>query len=121
VSYAKQIDELQRWLDENSAKYHEIKKGLDDIARLRAVVTQQLPALLTPLFEYDPKEHPSDVAVVAVAEVRKEAAALLENIHFKEVYEERREQLHEFISYDQSEKNVQETAPDPGEDEPNAG
>lgn len=121
MSYAKQIDELQKWLEANSAKYLEVKKGFEDITRLRAMITEQLPALLAPLLEYDSKEHGSDVAVVACTEVRVRAMTLLENIYFKETYEEKREQLEQFLSYDQADENKQEDPLGSGESEPDAG
>lgn len=121
MSYAKQIDEIQKWIEKNSGKYHEVKKGFEDINRMRAMITEQIPALLAPLLEYDPKEHGSDVAVVACTEVRVRAMSLLENIYFKETYEEKKEQLDQFLSYDQSDENSKEEPLGPGESEPDNG
>lgn len=121
MSYAKQIDDLEKWLSENSSKYTKIKENFSDVKRLQSMVKEQVPVILLPILEYDPREHTSDVAVAAVTEVRVRSTAMLDNVHFIEVYEEKKEMLDQFLLYAADEERTKDETADPDSLEPGVG
>lgn len=91
------IEELQKFIEDNGARYREGIAKLEDPKWFRRFVTETLPVAVSDIMEYNVDEHGANGAIARISQAQLRLTWMLADVGFIESYEEKRSILNELV------------------------